>query len=145
MVIQRWQSVWLLIASICVAIFCFLPMACLSFDGEAPDGNSATFISPSDNTVVFIVGIVVTLLLLINIFSFKDTRRQKRMTIISIILIAVLACCSCMMVYTSQTEGGRIEWLGSILLLLGAVIFSLLAYRGIRHDEKLLRAADRLR
>lgn len=146
MVIQRWQSVWLLVAAICVALFCFLPMAILSFDAAVPaDGSSASFISPSDNWVVMIVGLMVALLLIINIFSYRDTRRQKMMTIIGIILMAVLACCAVMMVYGAKTEGCEVEWMGSILLLLGAVIFAILAYRGIRHDEKLLKAADRLR
>lgn len=63
----------------------------------------------------------------------------------AVVLIAVLAACAVLIVYGAQTEGARIEWMGSILLLLGAVAFSLLAYRGIRHDEKLLKAADRLR
>lgn len=146
MVIQRWQSVWMLVAAICVALFCFLPTAYLSFEGpEITDTDSVTFITPSDNWVVLIVGLLVSLLLILNIFSFKDTRRQKLMTVISIVLIAVLAACACLMVYGAQTAGAQIEWMGSILLLLGAVAFALLAYRGIRHDENLLKAADRLR
>lgn len=152
MVIQRWQSVWLLVASICVALFCFLPMATLTFEAQAAPtvteeaANSVTFIQLLDmNPVLFIVGLLVALLLLLNIFSFKDTKRQKKMTILSIILIAVLGCCAVFMVYNNQSETAHIEWLGSCLLLLGAVAFALLAYRGIRNDEKLLRAADRIR
>lgn len=145
MVIQRWQSVWLLVAAICVALFCFLPMACISFTSPVADGNSATFMYPTDNWVILIVGILVTALLIINIFSFKDTRRQKLMTIVAIVLIAVLAACAVLMVYGFQGEGAKAEWMGSILLLAGAVVFALLAYRGIRNDEKLLKAADRLR
>lgn len=145
MVIQRWQSVWLLIAAILVGLFCVLPMALISGEGQIMDTNSATFMYPSDNWVMLVVGILVTLLLIINIFSFRDTRRQKMMTIVAIVLIAVLAACACLMVYGFQTEGARAEWMGSILLLGGAIVFALLAYRGIRHDEKLLKAADRLR
>lgn len=146
MVIQRWQSVWLLVAAILVALFCFLPMAYISLEGpEITTTDSVTFMYPSDNTVVFIVGLLVTALLVLNIFSFKDTRRQKMMTIVTIVLIAVLAACACLMVYGFDSATGRAEWMGSILLLIGAVIFALLAYRGISHDEKLLKAADRLR
>lgn len=146
MVIQRWQSVWLLVAAILVALFCFLPMAYVSTEGpEIMDSNSATFLYPSDNWVMLIVGVLVALLLIINIFSFKDTRRQKLMTIVAVVLIAVLGVCACLMVYGFQGEGAKAEWMGSILLLAGAVVFALLAYRGIRHDERLLKAADRLR
>lgn len=143
MVIQRWQSVWLLVAAICVATFCFLPMALMASD--QPVADSITFISPADNAVVLIVGLVVALLLLLNIFSFKNTRLQKQMTILAIVLMLVLGCCASLMVYGSQTEDARVEWLGSIFLLLGGVVFAILAFRGIRHDEKLLKAADRLR
>lgn len=151
MVIQRWQSVWLLIASICVALFCFLPMAILTFDhpeavAAEEAANSATLLTPlTVNPVLFIVGLLISVLLLINIFSFKDTKRQKKMTILSVVLIAVLGCCMAFMVYNTQSETAHVEWMGSIILLLCAVGFALLAYRGIRHDEKLLRAADRIR
>ena len=36
-------------------------------------------------------------------------------------------------------------WLGSVFLLIGAMVFALMAYLGIRRDERLLKAADRLR
>lgn len=146
MVIQRWQSVWLLVAAILVALFCFLPMAYVSLQGpETIDSNSATFLYPSDNWVMLIVGLLVALLLVIDIFSFNDTRRQKLMTIVAMVLIAVLGVCATLMVYGFQGDGATVEWMGSALLLVGAIVFALLAYRGIRHDEKLLKAADRLR
>lgn len=146
MVIQRWQSVWLLVAAVLVALFSFLPMAYISSEGpEIMDASSVTFMYPYDNWVMLIVGLLVSLLLVINIFSFKDTRRQKRMTLLAVVLIAVLAACACLMVYGFRSEGAGAEWMGSILLLAGAVIFALMAYRGIRNDEKLLKAADRLR
>ena len=137
MVLQRIQSVWLLVAAVCTLLFCFLPVASLSMTALDATSDSATLIQLSDNWA---------LLVIVNIFSFKDTRKQKRMTIIGIILMAVLGCCAAFMVYNvSSCINAEIEWLGSMLLLLGAIIFSILAYRGIVHDEKLLRAADRLR
>jgi glucan phosphoethanolaminetransferase (alkaline phosphatase superfamily) len=141
MVIQRWQSVWLLVSAICVALFCFLPMAALSFDGA----EAAMVVTPSDNVVVMIVGLLTAALLIINIFSFKDTRRQKRMTVLSILLMVVLGACAVLMVYGTDTAAAQVEWMGSLLLLVGAAAFAVLAHRCITHDEKLLKAADRLR
>lgn len=146
MMIQRWQSVWLLLAAFCVAVFCFLPIACLSFeDPAAIADDSATMLFPRQNIVFWIVCMVVALLLIINIFLYRDTRRQKLVTVLSMCLIAVLAACACLMGCQFGAPGATVEWLGSILLLPGAFIFALLAYRGIRHDENLLKAADRLR
>jgi glucan phosphoethanolaminetransferase (alkaline phosphatase superfamily) len=141
MVIQRWQSVWLLVSAICVALFCFLPMATLFFDGA----EAAMVVKPSDNIVVMIVGLLTAALLIINIFSFKDTRRQKRMTVLSILLMVVLGACAVLMVYGTDTAAAQVEWMGSLLLLVGAAAFAVLAHRCITHDEKLLKAADRLR
>ena len=145
MVLQRWQSVWLLVSAICVALFCFLPVASIAFEEPAAAAGSFTAITPTDNWAVLTVGILVVVLLLVSIFSFRDTRRQKIMTIVSILLMCVLAVCASLMVYNTLAPGVSAEPLGSSLLLLGAIIFAILAYRGIRHDEKLLRAADRLR
>jgi hypothetical protein len=167
MVIQRWQSVWLLVSAICVALFCFLPMATLFFDGaeaakmgfdaagavagsaDAAGGagclEAAMVVTPSDNVVVMIVGLLTAALLIINIFSFKDTRRQKRMTVLSILLMVVLGACAVLMVYGTDTAAAQVEWMGSLLLLVGAAAFAVLAHRCITHDEKLLKAADRLR
>ncbi|MDE6126306.1 MAG: DUF4293 domain-containing protein [Muribaculaceae bacterium] len=47
--------------------------------------------------------------------------------------------------FSGNDEATRIEIGGSVVLLVGALVFAAMAYRGIRHDEKLLRAADRLR
>ena len=88
MMIQRWQTVWLFIAAVLVGVFCFLPMAIVS--GEPLDPNSATFIAPKDLPVFLIVNIVVAVLLLLSIFLYKNTRRQKTLTLVSMLLIVVL-------------------------------------------------------
>jgi glucan phosphoethanolaminetransferase (alkaline phosphatase superfamily) len=102
-------------------------------------------VTPSDNVVVMIVGLLTAALLIINIFSFKDTRRQKRMTVLSILLMVVLGAFAVLMVYGTDTASAQVEWMGSLLLLVGAAAFAVLAHRCITHDEKLLKAADRLR
>ena len=61
MVIQRWQTVWLLIAAVLIAVFCFVPMAIVP--GEALDSNSVTFLSPKDLPVFLTVNILVSVLL----------------------------------------------------------------------------------
>ena len=145
MVLQRWQSVWLLCAAICVALVCFMPVAALSFSDLNASADSATFITPSDNIVVLIAGITTAVLLLIDIFSFRDTRRQKMLTIVGIVLMVLLGVCATLMVYSASAQGAEVEIAESCGLLLAAVIFAILAYRGIRKDEKLIKSVDRLR
>lgn len=144
MVIQRWQTVWLLIAAILAAVFCFLPMALVSDAMASPE--SVTFIRPTDLPVLFLVDGVVALLLFIAIFLYKNTARQRTVTLVSMLLIVVVMVTEvCYLLSWDAGAGARVEWLGSIFLLLGALVSAVLAYRGIRHDERLLRAADRLR
>ena len=142
MVIQRWQTVWLLVATVLVAVFCCIPMAIVP--GEVNDPNSVTFMRPVDVPVFMVVNIVVAFLLFLSIFLYKNTRRQKTLTLVSMLLIVVVMVTEVLLLYSWNDAYGGIEWLGSIFLLLAALVFALLAYRGINHDERLLKAADRL-
>ncbi len=142
MVIQRWQSVWLLFAAILVAVFCFVPVAVVI----DPATELATAnLTMADFPVLAIVNGLVALLLFLAIFMYKNTKRQKTVTLLSMLLICVVAVVTVTIALRGNTEAARVEIGGSVVLLLGAVIFTAMAYRGIRHDEKLLRAADRLR
>lgn len=134
---------WLFIAAVLVSVFCFVPMAVVS--SETPDSASVTFLSPKDMPVFLIVNIVVALLLFLAIFLYKNTRRQKTLTLVSMLLIVVLMAVESFVIFGWESQSDRVEWLGSIFLLIGALIFALLAYRGISGDEKLLKSADRLR
>lgn len=141
MQIQRWQSVWLLCATVLMVIFCFSPMFLIPGIGQT-DGR---YLNPADMPVFLTVTGVIALLLFLAIFLYRNTRRQKTVTIVSMVLIA--ACCvteGCIYFGWGSTES-KLEWQGSVFLLLGALLFALMAYRGITHDEKLLKAADRLR
>ena len=140
MVIQRLQSLWLLFAAVLMGLFCFMPMF-LVID----NAHVHNFITPADMPVFMVVCGVVALLLFIAIFLYKNTRRQKMVTIVSMFLI--VACCvteGCIYMGWGSIDAG-LQWQGSVFLLLGALVFSIMAYRGIRKDESLLRAADRLR
>ena len=143
MVIQRWQTVWLLVATVLVAVFCCIPMAIVP--GEVNDPNSVTFMRPVDVPVFMVVNIVVACVLFLSILLYKNTRRQKTLTLVSMLLIVVVMVTEVLLLYSWNDAYGGIEWLGSIFLLLAALVFALLAYRGINHDERLLKAADRLR
>jgi len=143
MMIQRWQTVWLLVAAVLMAVLCFVPMALVH--GVALEADSATFLSPKDFPVLIIVNALVAVLLFISIFLYKNTRRQKTLTLVSMLLIVVSMATEAMVLFGWDTTAGRVEWLGSIFLLIGALVFAMLAYRGIRSDERLLKAADRLR
>lgn len=144
MVIQRWQTVWLLIAAVLMAVFCFVPMAYVTGEQLSPD--SATFIMPAQMPVLMAVGILTALLFAVAVFMYKNTSRQRTMTLVAMLLTAATIAAEAILIFGWDSAAyGEIHWMGSVFLLVGAILFALLAYRGIRHDENLLRAADRLR
>jgi hypothetical protein len=98
---------------------------------------------------LFIVAAVVTLLPLIAIFFFSDRKRQKGMVWMSI--ISIFAFISLMLMRISNLKNGtppvqNFEYmLPGVLVTVAALVFEILAIRGINKDEKLIKSLDRLR
>lgn len=140
MVIQRWQSLLLLIAVVFVAIFCCTPWAVY------PAGNMSealpVFICKAP--VLFVLNIVIAVLLFISIFMFKNLKRQMTVTILSIVLICA-SMVSCGIALYTAYSGACFVWAGGVLLLFGALVCTFFAYRFMKKDYKLLTSYDRLR
>jgi len=89
---------------------------------------------------------LIALISAVSIFLYKNRKQQMKLAIILIILSSVLT--AALVIYgfilTSQ-NGGRIRLNLSIILPFPMIITSLLAYRGIKKDEELVRSYDRLR
>jgi hypothetical protein len=147
--IQRIQSIWLLLASLTILCLLFIPLVssndyyilvsglyqkvgadCKKIEGYLP---------------LLITTIAVAVISFVNIFNFKNRTTQKRIILVNIVFIIGLAFwCS---VYAKKLPGGLEN--GSygvgIFLPVIAILFCLMAKRGIDNDEKLIRSADRLR
>ena len=139
MQIQRIQTIMLLIAAILVGMFCFMPFARIPMENAAAQ---AVFVK--DAPVLLILNVVIAALLLIVIFMYRNLRQQMRMTILSIVLICASMATSGFIIF-GRFEGAEPVLFGGVLLLVLALVFALLAYRGMRHDHRLLRSMDRLR
>lgn len=137
MVIQRIQTLMLLIAVILVAVFCLTPYGTLA-------GEPATSIFVKEAPALLVLNIAVAVLLFITIFMYKNLRQQMRMTILSMILVCVSVVTS-LFVLNKAYDSATPILLGGVGLLVLALVFALLAYRGMRHDHNLLRSTDRLR
>lgn len=140
MVIQRWQSVLLLLATVLMAVATFFsPIA----ESVNPDGTPAPMFM-TDAPILAIVSLLVAALLCINIFMYKNLKRQMQLTLLSIVLICVVAVTGAFILYRNAMLGGII-WSGAVLLLIIAAVLAMAAYRFMRRDHNLLRSADRLR
>lgn len=140
MVIQRFQTLLLLAAVILMCIFSFTPYGAV----QPGEGAEITKIFVKDAPILLIANLAVAVILVLTIFMYKNLRRQMALTILSIVLIAVDAVASLMLLY--RNEGNvSIIWAGGVLLLLVAVLACLWAYRLMAKDRKLLRSYDRMR
>ena len=151
--IQRIQSVWLLIASISVLALLFIPIVVsqqgavqyeitalgLFSKAEGASQQIETFIP------LIILTILVALLLISSIFLFNNRRIQKR--VISIAVLVLLGYSFLSSRYVNEIPGGieQSSFGNGLYLPLVAIIFSMLAVRGINNDDKLIKSADRLR
>lgn len=135
MVIQRWQSVLLLISAIFVALAGILPYAV-----TANGADVCTVQTP----VLLCVDILVALLLLIDIFLYRNLRYQMKVTRLALGLIVVLE--AAIAAYTcAGLEGATISIIGGIVMPVLALISAFVALRLMLRDYRLLRSADRLR
>lgn len=134
MVIQRWQSVFLLLASIMMGIFCVLPLA--------TQGNVDFY--PYQQPVYLILNVLVAVLSFIAIFLFKNLARQKMVVKVNAFLIVASAIVGAIMIYVGMPNL-EILWTAGPLLLICSFLMTIAALRRINQDDKLLKAADRIR
>lgn len=135
MVIQRWQSVLLLISAIFVALAGILPYVVTA---------NGVDVCAVQTPVLLCVDILVALLLLIDIFLYRNLRYQMKVTRLALGLIVVLE--AAIAAYTcAGLEGATISIIGGIVMPMLALISSFVALRLMHRDYRLLRSADRLR
>lgn len=141
MVIQRWQSLFLLTACVLMCVLCLTPFAQITA-AEAAIAPTELFVK--DAPVFMILNIVIAALLFIAIFLFKNLRLQMRVTVITIVLICASAVTGGFIVYGSMPDA-EIIWTGGVLLLALALVFAVFALRFMKKDHRRLRSYDRLR
>mgnify|MGYP002571061978 FL=1 len=151
--IQRVQTLYLLIAAIFTGILLFLPMA--SFCGvvlagdltawqiELTDAAGNTLIQP-----IHLLGILLlcaALLPLITIFLFRKRKLQMRLCLIEVCLL-IASFGTFAYYYTQQNNDEMEKTVSPLLFLLIVAIASVLMARWrIAKDEALVRSLDRIR
>ncbi|HVZ55022.1 MAG TPA: DUF4293 family protein [Chitinophagaceae bacterium] len=137
--IQRMQSLWLLLASFAALLTFHYPF----YSGlrTGTPGNQLVYLNASSNMLVTVFTSVLVLGGLVTIFLYKNRRRQLGASI-ALLLLALLD----LVIYFSMTKqytGGTFSL--TALLALAIPLFLLLAARGIWKDERLVKSLDRLR
>ncbi len=136
--IQRIQTIWLLLAS----AGAWLGLKLSFYSGTYTKDNTYHLLTGTDNMGLLIITSLMGALALLSIFLYKNRILQLRLCLGGIALALVLA-----FLYwreTSDFSTGKYSLEGTIALLAVIVCF-VLAARGIAKDEKTVKDSDRLR
>jgi undecaprenyl pyrophosphate phosphatase UppP len=138
--IQRVQSVWLLLAAVCAFLGFKLPF----YSGSKMVGGLKqpdVRLNATSQLFILIVTVAIIVLCMIALFLYKNRKDQLQLTILNIILSIVLIG-----LYFWQIEKFETGIVSLYCLFTIAIpVFLFLAARGIRKDHKLIKTLDRLR
>lgn len=154
MVIQRWQSLLLLVAAVVTGCFTFCSLGQVQTPEFTYNFTSLGFFQegiPTGGAVenyhtwyFFALSLTTTILLLLDIFLYRNLDVQKRVCLVALLFeIASAATAGCIG-YTAF-GGAGVSWSSVVLCPLIGVVAILLAYGCMRRDQNKLRAADRIR
>lgn len=132
MVIQRIQTLFLLLAVLFLGICCFATLNTID-----PD----TLVKVYQNNIYLIPTIIALVINLYAIFIFKKSNLQKSMTVVAGIISFILLL---LVVFGQFTSSENVNWLPALYYFL-AMAFDWLALRGIIKDARLLADSNRLR
>ncbi len=151
--IQRIQSIYLLLSAIVTVLFMFLPLATLFTPGapvifsaigvcEAGSGNAVATILP-----LTIVSALAVILPLVNIFLYRNRPLQIRVCgFTTLMLLAIYATFGIYVFNMSNTlQAESVQWGAALSMPFVALVLNIIAQSKVRADERLVRSADRLR
>jgi hypothetical protein len=154
--IQRIQSVYLLLTTILSGLF--LTGNIFSFfnkeNSEFIMNFRGLYEVPSDKSYeltetiipVTLISVLVPLISLITIFLFKNRKLQLKTTLILIMLeVLLIAVVAYYGISSIQRLDAIVAPVFRMFIPVITVILTILAYRGIKKDENLVRSYDRLR
>jgi len=140
--IQRKQTIWLLLAAIAGFLITRVPLYAGTLVGEVVKTYTAT-----ENLLLFAVTIIAALLALVAVFLFKNRKLQMKLAVTGVIVSVALIALEVWQVAefgrTNSILRGTYSW--GALLPIAMTIFFILAAVNIRKDEKLVKSLDRLR
>ncbi len=150
--IQRKQSLYLLLGAILNLVCLFLPLGSFELKGMgvSPVLYNLALVDYDGVYNFAYCPLFVTLALsgiiaLVTVFLYKNRPLQMRLCSISIALILIWMILHVVFMYTSLSDIGEYNKnLTTVFPFISAILFWL-AYKGVRHDEQLVKSADRIR
>ena len=152
--IQRLQSVYLLLAAALVVTSMFMPMATIvtledpmvlsAMGAYTPGADSKLLLTMWPLTIVLGLS---ALLALISIFLYRNRPLQMRVCNFTALLLIAFYVVLGIYIYDLYIalNGESLQLQAALSMPVVALVLNYIAYRRIRADERLVRSADRLR
>ena len=135
--LQRIQSVWLLLASACAFATLKLP----TYSGTAANGIPSSPLMGMPNFLLTVVTVIIGVLALVTIFLYGNRKLQFRFCLLGILLEIILL----FLYYSEITKFAEGTLALTSIFHVGVLLFYGLAAKGINNDENLIKNSDRLR
>lgn len=141
--IQRIQSIWLLLA----AVAAFVTLRFSFYSGNIINAETKQkgyqLLTAQSNILLTILSAGVGLAALLCIFLYKNRKQQTK--IIWLVLLVSIINIVLFFVESRKYIAGEGNYDLTAAIVFAVPIFLILALRGIRKDEKLVKSLDRLR
>lgn len=146
--IQRIQSVYLLISAILIGLLFLLPFAEIAKDGAIYLFNfKGVLLDGAVKTNGLVIPVLLVMIIVLNvlaIFSYSNRGKQVKLVWGVILMLVILLVAFVYFTYLAYS-GAQIGFkLGAVLPLI-AIVLDYLAIRSINKDEALIRSIDRIR
>ena len=139
--IQRIQSIWLLLA----AVAAFLTLKFSFYSGNMVDATTQAktfqYLVATSHLGILVISVAVGVASLIAIFLYKNRKLQLRIALAA----ALLALLNIVLYYYQTRHFAEGNYDLTALIALVIPVFLLLAAKGIYNDQKLVKSLDRLR
>lgn len=151
--IQRIQSVYFLISAILMVVCACLPLGTfLPKDLGSPSEMYNICIINGDTGkwdvscialfILLLAGVVMTVM---NIFNYRNRKSQMRNCRIIAMILVLWVVAYCVFTTVFPPEGFDFKYGYAAAMPLFSLVFNALALKGIKHDDDLIKAADRIR
>ena len=129
--LQRIQSIWLLLASICSFATLKFPF----YMGTDKTGVPSSTLEATDNFLLIIFTVAIGVTALLSIFLYKNRAMQ----------IKFMECVLIILYYNYSVQYAEGHFVLTSIFHLFILLFLFLAIRGIIRDNKIVRESNRLR
>lgn len=149
--IQRIQSVWLLLAALLSATLMMDWVTGYVYKADVAQGLGAMVISlrVTNYFPTLLLAAVMILLPLVTIFFFKDRKKQRSFAWLSVLAAVAFIAVNLMHIENFKNETTPAPQNGTyqlgMIIPVAVIVLLIMAISGIKKDDKLVKSMDRLR